>query len=57
MNQFKILRILDEQKMLLDNISDGAIIYQFNDKNVSEVDIEAGEQNMIRIKYTNNVLN
>ena len=43
--------------MLLDNISDGAIIYRINDKNVSDVDIEAGEQNMMRIKYTNNVLN
>ena len=43
--------------MLLDNISDGAMIYQFNDKNISDVDIEAEEQNMMLIKYTNNVLN
>ena len=28
MNQSKIIRILDEQKMLLDNISDGAMIYR-----------------------------
>ena len=42
--------------MLLDNISDGAIIYRMNNTNISDVEIEAGDKNMMRIKYTNNVL-
>ena len=43
--------------MLLDNISDGAIIYRIKDENISDLDLKAGEQDMMRIKYTNNVLN
>ena len=27
------------------------------DENISDVDLKAGEQDMMRIKYTNNVLN
>jgi hypothetical protein len=41
MSTFKINRILDEQKVLLDNISDGAMIYRL-DENISNEDIEDG---------------
>jgi len=42
--------------MLLDNISDGAMIYQINDYKRNDSDPEAGKQDDIRIKYTNSVL-
>jgi hypothetical protein len=42
MNQSKVKRILEEQKMLLDNISDGAMIYRI--KNCDSGDVKTATQ-------------
>jgi hypothetical protein len=45
MNQFKIKRILEEQKILLENISDGAMIYRINNKENEESDEDNESEN------------
>ena len=58
MNQSKIERILDEQKTLLDNISDGAMIYRITQDKKPVDDLEENDPTPvdIEIKYTNNML-
>ena len=67
MNQSKIIRILDEQKMLLDNISDGAMIYRIKKSEtrdgpktaggVHDIGEESESKQEIKVVYTNDTLN
>ena len=41
--------------MLLDNISDGAMIYRINDFEKSDLDMSS--DNKMEIKYSNNMMN